>query len=113
DSEGRKLWAKHNFAGFTGLKRLASDGQSVYLHERDFLKRLDPATHEITELATLVSPTRKGELTSLAAHDGKVYLSFHGQVPMLDNATLASVVDLDTCSPKYPQDIPDILGNRR
>lgn len=111
--QGHKLWAKHSFAGFTGLKKLASDGEAVYIYERDFLERFEPATHEIKPLATLISPTRKGEPTSLAAYKGQVYLSFHGQVPMMDNATLAGVIDLENSMPKYPRDIPDVLGNRR
>ena len=113
DLQGRKQWAKHNFGPFTGLRRLAADSKAVYIHERDFLSRLDPATHEVKALSPLSSPTRQGRLTGMAAHGGKVFLAFQMPVPYLDNATRADTVDLEHSLPLYPERIPDVLGTRR
>ncbi len=113
DLNGRKQWAKHNFGPFAGLQRLAADAEAIYIHEMDRLTRMDPESHAFKVLGPLTSPTRQGQLTGMAAHAGKVYLSFQMPVPYLDNATRADVVDLEQSLPRYPDRIPDVLGNRR
>jgi hypothetical protein len=113
DLDGRKQWAKHNFGPFAGLKRLAADAEAIYIHEQDRLTRMDPETHAFKVLGSLSSPTRQGKLTGMAAHAGKVYLSFQVPVPYMDNATRADVVDLEQSLPRYPSRIPDPLGTRR
>lgn len=113
DLNGRKQWAKHNFGPFAGLNRLAADADAVYIHEQDRLTRMDPETHALKVLGSLSSPTRQGNLTGMAAHEGKVYLSFRVPIPYIDNATRADVVDLEQSLPRYPERIPDPLGTRR
>lgn len=113
DANGKKLWARHNFGPFSGPEKLAGDGRSLFILARGGLRRLDPATHTISDVGPLARSERGGKVVGLAAHQGEVYVSFQSLVPFFDNALAAGVVDLDHCLPRYPERIPDVLGNRR
>lgn len=113
DQNGKKLWARHSFAGFSGPDYVAAEADAVYALCRDKLERMDPATHEWTRLGSVSRPGRGGAVTGMAAHGGKLFVAFHGADPAFENAARAGDVDIERCLPLYPERIADPTGQRR
>ena len=102
DLEGKKHWGKHDFGAWRGVNRLTSDGKTLFIEATDnWLYRMDPATREITKLAPVWRPNRRGWLQAIAAGNGRIYLGFGG-LPMFDNAFGGGQIDFDASLPKRP-----------
>jgi hypothetical protein len=113
DQNGKKLWARHSFAGFSGPDHVAAEADAVYTLCRDKLERMDPATHEWTRLGSVSRPGRGGAVTGMAATGGKLFVAFHGADPAFENAARAGDVDIERCLPLYPERVADPTGTRR
>ncbi|MBA4191356.1 MAG: hypothetical protein C0467_25530 [Planctomycetaceae bacterium] len=113
DQTGKKLWARHSFAGFSGPDYVAAETDAVYILCRDKLERMDPVTHEWTKLGSVSRPGRGGAVTGMAAAGGKLFVAFHGADPAFENAARAGDVDIERCLPLYPDRIADPTGQRR
>ncbi len=113
DQTGKKLWARHSFAGFSGPDYVAAEADAVYILCRDKLERMDPATHEWTRLGSVSRPGRGGAVTGMVAAGGKLFVAFHGADPAFENAARAGDVDIERCLPLYPERIADPTGTRR
>ena len=108
DLDGRKLWGHHNFMAWTGPQRLASDGQSVYIHAWtggvDHLWAVDLKTKQTrTVWEPAPDARRQRNVRGLAAADGKLYLAIRGSVNWLNNAVDPADVDIEQCYPKIPR----------
>jgi len=114
--DGKKQWATHSFAGFTGVWWLAADDTCVYIGANacntaaewkvdpstEAVWSIDLKTHEQKTVARL-QPTnsRKRGAQDMDARDGKLYISVRGQDPWLSNAAKPADVDLTACVPRY------------
>ncbi len=104
DLNGKKLWGKHDFDPWTGVNMMAADEQGVYVDRGGVVYAMDPATREIRKAFQYgTNPKRRGYTSAMAAYGGKVAFAFTGE-PLLDDATVATEVDLANCLPKPPND---------
>jgi hypothetical protein len=117
DLNGKKLWGRWSFAGFTGVSHLAVDELGIYAAASASMfageRRLDPRTEivwvvdqkdrEMREAAVLSpSATRDRGIQGMAAREGKVYISVRGAATEMSNAMGADDFDIEQCYPKYP-----------
>ncbi len=105
DLDGRKLWGKHSFAAWTGPRRLATDGETVFVaNGKHDVWSVDIATKKVAKVFSLApSATRKGRIVGLAAREGKVYAAFRAGDGWLVNACGAGDVDFEACTPSPPE----------
>lgn len=98
DFSGQKQWGSRH-----GASRMATDGDSLYLHGGTFISKLDPKTRKIKRLLSYHDNERKGTLTGMAAHGGEIVLAIHGKTPYFQDAAHAGRVDMEACLPKLPK----------
>jgi hypothetical protein len=105
DLGGNKQWGIHSFAAWTGPRRLASDGTTVFVaNDKTDVWGVTLADHKVAKVATM-TPTagRKGSIRGLAARDGRLYMSLSEPGAWLASAAGACDVDILNCLPKYPK----------
>ena len=117
DLDGKKQWARHSFARFTGAHWLAADENEVFIAaparnaaqdwnvdpNTEAIWAIDMTTHEQRTVARL-EPTgkRKRGIKGMAARNGKIYLGVNASYKWLKNAAGAADVDITECVPPYP-----------
>lgn len=116
DLDGKKQWARHSFARFTGAHWLAADDEEVFIAAParnaagDW--NVDPNTeaiwaigHESHSQRTVarLEPTgkRKRGIKGMGARDGRIYLAVNASYEWLKNAAGAADVDITKCVPPY------------
>lgn len=109
DLTGKKLWAHHSFASWTGPKFLAADEKKVYVaatildDPADNIWTVDIASKEVEELCRIEPTTsRRRGMKGLAIRDGKIYVSVNAKQDWFAGAASAEDVDIASCVPLYP-----------
>ena len=101
DLDGRKLWGTPR-----GAYQLFTDGKTLFAESSGIISRFDATTHRFKNIIDTGSdPNRKGKLVGADAKNGTVYLAFSGPLPLFDNATRSSMVDIENCLPKLPEEV--------
>ncbi|HUS57013.1 MAG TPA: hypothetical protein VM141_00035 [Planctomycetota bacterium] len=103
DLEGRRLWGRHDFGPWTGVYRMAADAESLFVLDCTLkVRRIDAAARkETNSFNPNREPDRRGYISSMAAHDGKVYLAYSLK-RVIDNSATADAVDLANSLPTPP-----------
>ncbi|MGD0089694.1 MAG: FlgD immunoglobulin-like domain containing protein, partial [Planctomycetota bacterium] len=110
DLAGKKLWGAKWFQDLAGAKHLASDGSRVYFAgeggwggDRTQLFVVDYASFAVRRIAKVEHRGgpfgRPGNITGLAARDGRVYVAYNAQpYNHLHNALVPDALDLANTS---------------
>jgi len=110
DLTGKKSWAHHSFAAWTGARYLAATSDTVFAacpilgSTVDGVWAIDLKTKHVRDfLKAGPSSTRKRGMRGIAAHGGKLYIAVDAQeAPLSVNATTPDEVDIAHCFPRYP-----------
>ncbi len=106
DLDGKKLWGGNYFGAWVGPEALTADHaqNTIFVYATDKkVYRMNPTTRKIDQIfqAGVIENNvdRRGYFTAFAAHDNKLYISYAGGMPLLDNAAGADALDMANCTP--------------
>ncbi len=111
DLTGKKLWAHHSFAAWTGARYLAATSDTLFAacpilgSTVDGVWAIDLKTKEVREfLKAGPSSTRKRGMRGIAAYGDKLYISIDAaETPLATNAATPDEIDYPHCFPLYPK----------
>ncbi len=109
DLKGKKSWAFHSFAAWTGPRELAAGEDRLYVGSpendtnKDNIWTVDHETKEVKQLLSLApSSTRRRGMRGLAAYEGQLYISVNGGSNYMEGPATPNDVDVSACLPIYP-----------
>lgn len=108
DLNGKKQWGRHDFGPWIGVGDLAADAEAVYINAHGTVYRMDAQTREIKKLFQYGGGGREWQYRAMAAHGGKIYLTFGaGSASWFENAAGSDLLDQQHCLPQ-----PDLKNEK-
>ncbi len=113
---GRKLWGIHSFGPFSGARRMAADGDRVFVENLgiayddvgiEHVWVVDSKKQDFKDFIKRRSDEkRKVGVVGMAAGGNRLYLAIRGEDRWLVNATGDAAVDITRCLPSYKEPRP-------
>ena len=111
DLTGRKSWAIYNFDNWSGARRIAGDGKTVYAEngvsptgearDLDRVWAIDPDKRSFRSLLKVHgTEKRRRGIAGMAARDGKLFLAIRAAEDYFARTANAALVDIEKCRPR-------------